>query len=265
VGAELLPLEGVGVAVTRQEEPTGALTTFLQALGARVVPWGSIAFAPPEDPAPFLDALVRLESYHWICFSSPRAVESVVRRAAAPPPGVRMAAVGPSTATALASAGWPVDRLPAHATGEGLVEAFRLAGDAAGARVFFPASAIARETIPAGLRALGAVVERITAYRTVALPLDREACRRQVEGGEVQVVTFTSPSAMEGLRAGLGEDLFRSLAGSVPAAAMGPTTAASLEGMGWKRVVVAGTATMEGLARAAAKAAAGAAERGGET
>ena len=229
----------------------GPLTRILQASGARVLQWGSMAFAPPEDPAPFLGALGRLEVYDWICFSSPRAVDAVVRRVPEPPARVRMAVVGPSTADALREAGWTVDRVPVDASGEGLVEAFRLAGDASGARVFLPASALAREVIPRGLSALGAEVHQVTAYRTVTLPLDAAECRAAFENGEVQVVTFASPSAMEGLKAGVGEALFGRLAREVPAAAMGPTTAGALRAAGWERVTIAKEATLEGLAEAA--------------
>ena len=240
-----------GVVVTRGEGPDGPLTRILREGGARVLQWGSIGFAPPEDPAPFLAALERLEGYDWICFSSPRAVDAVVNRVPVPPAGVKMAVVGPSTGQALLEAGWPVDRTPEVASGDGLVEAFRAAGDAGSARLFFPSSAIAREVIPQGLSALGAEVHVVTAYRMITLPLDAEACTAAFDGGEVGVVTFASPSALEGLRAGVGEPLFGRLASGVPAAAMGTTTAGALQAAGWDRVVVAGEATLRGLAAAA--------------
>ena len=167
-----------------------------------------------------------------------------------------MAVVGPSTAAALGDAGWPVHRVPPEGAGEGLVAAFREAGDAEGARIFFPASAIAREVIPDGLTALGARVDRRTAYRMELLPVDAEACRRSVDEGKVHVVTFASPSAMEGLRTGLGPELFSRLARDLPAAAMGPTTAEALRQAGWERVAVAELPTLEGLADAAEAAAA---------
>jgi uroporphyrinogen-III synthase len=227
------------------------LTRYLLERGARVLHWGSIGFAPPEDPALFLRSMEQLERYDWICFSSPRAVDAVVSRVPGPPLGVRMAVVGPSTARVLLEAGWPVDRVPEEASGSGLVDAFRVAGDAAGARVFFPASAIARDVVPEGLTALGAEVHQVTAYRMLILPLDVEACSAAVQRGEVQVVTFASPSATEGLRAGLGEDLFLRVAAEIPAAAMGPTTAESLRNAGWARIAVAAVATLEGLAEVA--------------
>lgn len=246
-----------GIVVTRGEEPAGPLTQLLEGKGARVLQWGSIAFAPPEDPVPLLEVLGELDRYDWIYFSSPRAVEAVVSRVGAPPLGVRMAVVGPSTGKVLEGAGWPVHRVAEDGSGEGVVEAFRQSEDVEGARIFFPASAIARDVVPKGLMALGAQVDQVTAYRLVTLPLDSAACQRSLDRGEVQAVTFASPSAMEGLREGLGEDLFARLAASVPAAAMGATTAGALKGAGWKSIEIADEPTLEGLAAAAVRGAQG--------
>jgi uroporphyrinogen-III synthase len=243
-------LAGVGVAVTRGEGPEGPLTLLLKEDGARVLDWGSIGFEPPEDPELLNRALERIGEYDWVVFSSPRAVEAVVSRVGAAPEGVKMAVVGPATAVALGAEGWPVDRVPEVGSGQGLVMSFRAAGDAAGARVFFPASAIARDEIPRGLTELGAQVEQVAAYRMVTLPLDREGCRDSLERGEVQVVTFASPSAMEGLREGVGEELFGRLALEVPAAAMGPTTAGALREAGWRRLHLASIPNFSGLVEA---------------
>ncbi|MBT8395974.1 MAG: uroporphyrinogen-III synthase [Gemmatimonadetes bacterium] len=249
-----VPLAGIGVAVTRGEGPNGPLSSLLESRGARVLDWGCVAFAPPEDICPLLASLARIRDYDWICFSSPRAVEAVVRRLPEPVDEVRVAAVGPATAAALEEAGWGIHRVPKTGTGEGLVEEFRKAGDASGARVFFPSSAIARDVIPDGLEELGAEVDRTTAYRMITLPVDGSACREALEAGTVQVVTFASPSAMRGLQSGIGEGLFLELAVSLPAAAMGPTTADALRAEGWKKISVATQPTFAGLADAAAEA-----------
>lgn len=244
-----------GVAITRDEGPDGPLTRILRDMGARVLKWGSIAFEPPRDPGPLVEALGRLGEYDWICFSSPRAVDAVVSRVPRAPAGPKVVAVGPSTAAAVQEAGWPVHRIPDEATGAGIVKAFRAAGDADGRRIFFPASAIAREEIPKGLSALGAEVHRVIAYRMVILPVDGGACWDAVDRGEVQVVTFASPSALHGLREGLGEELYGRISREVPAAAMGPTTSEALERAGWGRIATARTPTLEGLARVAVDAA----------
>jgi uroporphyrinogen III methyltransferase / synthase len=68
------------------------------------------------------------------------------------------------------------------------------------------------------------------------------------------VVTFGSPSAMKALKKGVGEELFARLAQTVPAAAMGPTTAGALREAGWLRITSAEIPTLEALAEAAARA-----------
>jgi uroporphyrinogen-III synthase len=78
-----------------------------------------------------------------------------------------------------------------------------------------------------------------------------------MKAGEVSVVTFTSPSAMEGLRSGLGRETFLELARTVPAAAIGETTARALEEAGWVEIRIAAEATLEGLATVAVAAASG--------
>lgn len=240
-----------GIVVTRGEGVHGPLSRLLAAHGARVLNWGTIEFAPPEDETPLLEALARLEEcYDWICFSSPRAVDAVLNRVKVPA-RVQVAAVGPSTARALEEGGWPVHRVPEEASGSGLVDSFREAGNTVGTRILFPASAIARDVVPQGLSDLGARVDQVIAYRTVNPPLDVPLCRASVEAGEVAVVTFTSPSAMKGLRAGLGRALFMGLARSLPAVAIGSTTAAALAEAGWQDVRIAEEPTLEGLAEAA--------------
>lgn len=244
-----------GIAITRREDDDGPLTGALKARGARVLHWGSIEFVPPADPGPLLEALNRLEDFDWISFSSPRAVAAVLERVPEPPEGLRVAVVGPSTADAVREGGWPVHRVPGEGSGAGLVEAFRKAGDGAGARVFFPASARARRVIPEGLEALGARVHEVTAYRLANLPVDGEACLAAMDAGEVRAVAFASPSALEGLRKGVGDGAFGRMARELPAAAMGATTAGALEGRGWKRIVIASHPTLDALAEAALKAA----------
>jgi uroporphyrinogen-III synthase len=257
------------VAVTRSEEEDGPLTTLLRDLGARVLPWGTVTFAPPEDETPFLKALARIAQYDWICFASPRAVDAVVTRVTYPSsddeggtvpgstqePFPRVAAVGPITAKALQGAGWPVHRVPEEGGGEALVDGFRAAGDTAGRRVLLPASSRARDDIPLGLSSLGASVERVTAYRLVALPLEPDRCRAELDRGEVQVITFASPSALEGLRKGVGAALFERFSKEIPAAAIGPTTHTAVREAGWRYVAVAERTDLAGLARAAVEAA----------
>jgi uroporphyrinogen III methyltransferase/synthase len=243
-------LAGRCVVVTRAEPPAGPLGTKLAAQGAEVRHWPVVQISPPADPKPLIRALENLAQYDWIVFSSPRAVTAVVGRIDGLPEGIRVAAVGDSTAETLLEEGWPVDLLPREFGSEGLVAAFSEADFAHGADVLFPASNIARTTIPDGLTGLGARVERIVAYETVAAALDSAACVADADSGRLHAVTFASPSAVSGLRAALGEMSFVRILSQVPAVVIGPTTAAALHEIGMAPAGVADPSTLDGLADA---------------
>ncbi len=88
------------------------------------------------------------------------------------------------------------DLVPADFRGEGLIEAFRCV------RVPVPvcgsccrAPLRAREILPEALRADGAEVDVVTVYRTVPAQPDPAVIER-LRSGEVDVVTFTSPSTV---------------------------------------------------------------------
>jgi uroporphyrinogen-III synthase len=205
-----------------------------------------VRFAPPPDPARLERAMAGLNDYDWIVFSSPRAVAAVTGGGVRPPEGVRVAAVGESTAQALASEGWPVHLVPREAGGEHLVAAFADAGLAPGARVLFPASAIARPIIPDGLRGLGARVDQVVAYETVHATLDAAECLADVSAGRADAVTFASPSAVEGLRKVL-DQRFVGLFRRMPAIAIGATTSEALARAGVPPAAVADPSTLDGL------------------
>lgn len=241
------PLAGRCVVITRAEAPGGPLGTKLAGQGAEVRYWPVVQISPPADPAPLVRALANLSEYDWVVFSSPRAVAAVTGRIDGLPEGTRVAAVGDSTAETLLEEGWPVDLLPREFGSEGLVAAFSEADLAHGAEVLFPASSIARTTIPDGLTGLGARVERVVAYETVAASLDSAACRAEADAGSLDAVTFASPSAVSGLRAALGELSFARILSQVPAIVIGPTTAAALQEIGMVPTGVADPSTLDGL------------------
>ena len=246
VGAAAGVGAGVGVVVTRDEGDDGRLTTLLADRGFRVLHWPTIRTAPPEDPGPLQSALSALEDYDWAVFTSTRAAEAVA--GAEPPAALRVAVVGEATAAALADVGWVVDLVAEPGTGEALVVAMAEAGVGEGHRVLFPASAIALETVPEGLARLGAAVDRVTAYRTEAAPLDVAVCRAALESGAAAVLTFTSPSTVENLEAALGPDTFELAVRRARAVAIGPTTARAVRDAGFGDVAVAEPHSLEGLA-----------------
>jgi uroporphyrinogen-III synthase len=199
---ERAALAGRRIVVTRARAAGEQLATRLRDLGAIPLIRPLIAIAPPDDLTPLDAALRELRQFEWLVCTSANAVAALHERLQAlglpkePPSTVRVGAVGSATAAAFRANGWRVDNLPATYTAAGLAEAF---GDLTGQRVLFPASAIARPTLAEGLRARGATVEMVTAYRTVILPLEPgEPLVAALQDDAINAVTLTSPSTVRG-------------------------------------------------------------------
>lgn len=235
------------VVVTRDEPPDGPLSSRLSELGLEVLSWPAVSVAPASDPGPLETALSRAAAdFDWMVFASRHAVAAVTARLPSQPRGLRIAAVGASTAAALREHDWRAEVIPEQASAAALVDALAPVLER-GARVLFPASSRALPTLAAGLRKLGAAVHQVEAYRTDAGTLDVERCRSIIDRGGVSAVTFTSPSCVDELDRALGRDHFERLLGDACSVALGATTAHALAERGCLSVL-AEPATLAGLA-----------------
>src|SRR6185436_11252387 len=106
---------------------------------------------------------------------------------------------------------------------------------------------IARDTLPAGLRARGAVVDVAPAYRTVS-PENLAAKGRELLAAphKPDWITFTSSSTVENLVAAVGAE---ALAG-IPVASIGPVTSATAHKLGVSVTVEASRFDEDGLIEA---------------
>ncbi len=251
------PLRGRRVLVTRPRGQAGGLRAQLEALGARVEVVPVIQVVQPRDPRPLREAAARLDGYEWVVFTSRNGVEAVApylgRWKDIPPPRTRVACIGPATAQVVRDRlGWPVHLQPEAYVAESLVEAFRGAG-VSGARVLVARAEQARDTLPEGLRELGAQVEVVAAYRTEPAYNEAERLKDVLRQG-VDLVTFASPSAVRAACELCGDP---QLLRAVPAACIGPVTAAAARRAGLRVVAVAEVFTQDGLAEAVVRALAG--------
>jgi uroporphyrinogen-III synthase len=249
------PLAGRSVVVTRGAGGDDALGDRLRQLGAGVLEFPAIALGPAEDLGPLDEALRGLERFAWAAFASANAVEQAVARldALGLPRGLladrRLACVGPATGARLEALVRAPDLMPSEATGAAL--AASLARHVRGKPVLVPRAADGRPELVDGLRAAGAEVVAPVAYRTVlAAPGSLAALGALLAAGRIDAVTFASPSAVQGVVAGLGADAPR-LAG-VLLGAIGPTTAEALRAAGFTAGVVPAEHTAPALAEALA-------------
>jgi uroporphyrinogen-III synthase len=100
--------------------------------------------------------------------------------------------------------------------------------------------------LPEGLRELGASVEIIEAYRSIPDGEGAERLAKQIESDRVDIVTFTSGSAVRGYIDAVGEDV----AVKVPGASIGPQTSDAMREAGIEVRYEAREATIDGLVAA---------------
>jgi uroporphyrinogen-III synthase len=216
------------VLITRSPHQASALADQLCALGAEPILIPTIELADPTTFAPLDAALARLDTFHWILFTSANAVEAFHRRLAATPgategapsepgapgpdprtrallpPNLRIAAIGAATARAVEAVGLPVDLLPPQAVAESLAAALlphalqppNSSGQTTPTRFLLLRAETAREYLPDTLRAAGADVTIAPVYRNV-VPTDSIAAIRELFSERENwpaAITFTSSS-----------------------------------------------------------------------
>jgi len=248
------PLAGRRIVVTRAREQAGELARALQALGAEVLAVPTIRIVPLADLTALRTALTGPAGYDWIVFTSQNTVHVVCDRlpewglAARDLARMAVAAIGPATAQALARYGVTPDLVPPKYVAEAVVAAVVARGPVHSKRFLVPRAREARDALPEGLRARGAVVDVIPVYETVQAAEDGSALAAQLVGGTIDVVTLTSSSTVRGFVDLVGRAAATS--GRFTVAVIGPVTAASARALGLPVAIEAEDYTVGGLVAA---------------
>lgn len=216
------PLAGKTVAVTRPAAQSAELVALLESTGATVVdvPLISTHFGAQDE----LCAALEL-GWDWIVFTSSNAVEALRIALAERECDIRVlgaakiASVGPGTTAALARVGVRADFEPSRALGLALAEELPSPRKA---RVLYPTSSLANDSLAGELRARGASVTQVVAYRTVAELLDVHAIEALASA---DAITVTSSS----IALALAEALAGNSLPGVRLVSIGPRTSATMQ------------------------------------
>jgi len=228
------PLFGKRVLVTRPRDQADELVDRLEAMGAEAIIAPMIRILPPEDYAPLDDACARAGTFDWIIFSSANGVDVFMERLLGGGQdlralgGVKLCVVGTATAERLAHYRLNADLVPAEFRAEAVVSALGEAADVRGLRVLLPRADIGREVIADELRKQGADVTEVVAYRTVVAEAEREGepdIYRMLLDRRIDVVTFTSASAVRNFVKVVGAEPAADLLRTTVVACIGPVTA----------------------------------------
>ena len=246
---EAKPLTGWRVLVPRGGPWGDGVAATLRAQGAVPVVAPLINFAPTNDQAALDDALAKLANgeFDWLTITSATTVDVLFAHRAEIPVSTKIAAVGETTATALAAVGYHVDLVPEDDNSAEGMAAQLIALEPEPKRILTLRSEIAKPLLTKSLIKAGHHVSSVVAYRTVGVPVT-ERIMRDVQNGRINAILVTSGSVAEQVR-----EQFPDIPDSTLLAAIGPRTAKDAKRAGLPITVVADTQTVDALIDAVAQ------------
>jgi uroporphyrinogen III methyltransferase/synthase len=199
------------------------------------------------------EAVLNLDKYQWIVFTSFNGVEAFFQRLhtlnldARSLKGIKIGTIGPATAQALKKYGLRPDYLPEDYSSCGFVTGLNCQ-NIMGCRFLLPRADIANRELAQAIASMGVEVHEVTAYKTITPNETVSRGKQMLLAGKIDVVTFTSPSTVINLLDLLGDE--RQTIERANVACIGPKTAAAAEQAGLRVDIVAQEYTIPGLVEA---------------
>jgi uroporphyrinogen III methyltransferase/synthase len=254
--ARRFPLEGKTILVTRAVRQAEEFSTALRSLGARVIEFPTIQICDPDSWDDMDRCIKNISRYDGMIFTSVNAVENFFMRVDT---GLEPAfqnkmicAVGKKTQDALKRYHLAVTVVPERYTADELVTALQPM-NIKGKRFLFPRGNRSGDIIRTGLEKSGAYVDECIVYTTEYIdPASAEIVREMLLKRDIDLVTFFSPSSVEGFfrsmqqRIPEPEALAKVLRG-IHIAAIGSVTSEALQKKGIVPTIIPPAFTAEGL------------------
>ena len=253
------PLFGQRVVVTRRSEQAGSFAHRLMELGADVLEVPTIKITRPKETDAIVDALLELNSYDWLVFTSVNGVTAFfdiffrrfqdLRDIG----GVRIAAVGPSTAVKLRELHLQVDLTPDEYVGKKIAAAFEKFQTIENLKLCLLRAEVASPDLPKALEELGAIVDDIAVYKTVAETEDPAGAGQSLLESGADWVTFTSSSTVEHFHARFELPKLQKKFPQLKLASIGPETSKAIRALASEPAIEAREHTTDGLIAALLK------------
>ena len=253
---ERRPLFGQRIVVTRTREQASQLSRQLLEQGAEVLEIPTIKIEPPTHRDEIVDALLELNAYDWLVFTSPNGVTTFfdyffkhfhdMRDLG----GARIAAVGPATANKLKELHLQVDLMPDEALAANIAEAFADFESIENLKICLLRAEVANRELPDALEALGAIVDDIGCYKTVPETEDPAGTAARLLESGADWITFTSGSTVEHFHARFDLPALLNKFPQMKLASIGPETSKVLAALDLKPAIEAKPHTIDGLVEA---------------
>lgn len=250
------PLFGQSVVVTRTREQASQVSRQLRDLGAEVLEIPTIQVQPPDNRQDLVDALLELNSYDWLVFTSPNGVTTFfdaffksfhdLRDLG----GCRIAAVGPATAAKLKELHLQVDLMPDEYVSSQIADAFQKEQTIENLKILLLRAQVATPELPKALSELGAIVDDVACYKTVPETEDLSGAAKRFQEQGADWITFTSASTVENFHARFDLPATMKKYPKLKLASIGPETTKALKVLGLSPTVEAKPHNIEGLIQA---------------
>jgi uroporphyrinogen III methyltransferase / synthase len=256
---ESRPLFGQRIVVTRTREQASALSSQLSELGAEVLEIPTIRIEPPVAKEGLKDALLGLHEYDWVVFTSPNGVTAFfelffkafddLRDIG----GVKIAAVGPATAAKLKELHLRVDVMPEEYVTAKVAKALTDFESVDNLRILLMRAEVANPELPKELETLGAIVDDVACYRTVAETEDQNGAAAKLMEAGANWITFTSSSTVENFHARFNLPELVKKFPEMKIVSIGPETTKALKKLELKPTVEAKPHNIDGMVAAIRK------------
>jgi uroporphyrinogen III methyltransferase/synthase len=255
------PLFGQRIVVTRTREKASQLSKQLSDLGAEVLEIPTIKLVPPTDDRrqDLIDALLELNSYNWLVFTSPNGVTAFfdlffkrfqdLRDIG----GARIAAIGPATAAKLKELHLQVDLMPDEAIGSKIAAAFDKYETVENLKICLLRAEVANPDLPKALEELGAIIDDIAVYKTVAETQDLNGAAARLAEEGMDWITFTSASTVEHFHARFDLPKLLKQFPQAKLVSIGPETSKAIRALGLEPTQEAKDHSIEGVVQALLK------------
>jgi len=204
-------LNGARVLVTRPIHQAENLTRLIEQAGGKAISFPTLAIAGLENVEEIKATLQRLDTYRWVIFISSNAVNFALRANGGKIPAsksVVFAAVGRSTAQALANAGLTVGLVPEQDFNSEALLAMPEMRHISGQTVLIVRGQGGREELANTLRERGAKVDYLSVYKRIIPHVNNASDFRCLLENGLDVLTITSGEALQNLVIMAGEQQF---------------------------------------------------------
>ena len=258
---EQRPLFGQRIVVTRTREQASQLSKQLSDLGAEVLEIPTIKIVPPTEDRrqDLIDALLELNSYNWLVFTSPKGVTAFfdlffkrfqdLRDIG----GARLAAIGPATAAKLKELHLQVDLMPDEAIASKIATAFDKFETVENLKICLLRAEVANLDLPKALEELGAIVDDVAVYKTVPETQDLNGAAAKLADTGMDWITFTSASTVEHFHARFDLPKLLKKFPDAKLVSIGPETSKAIRALGLEPTEEAKDHSIEGVVQAVRK------------